>query len=53
MVLPGMGRRKQMLCHLFLSKPDNAAISGKASPGALTIGECNGYYSEHEQKKRP
>jgi len=33
-VLPGMGRRKQMFCHLFLSEPDTAAISGKASPGA-------------------
>jgi len=38
-VLPGMGRRKKMLCHLSFSEPDTAAISGKASSGAETIGE--------------
>jgi len=48
-----LGIRKKMLCHLFLSKPDSAAISGKAFPGAETIGECNGSDSEHERKKRP
>ena len=40
-VLPGMGCRKKMFCHLFISEQDTVAFSGKASPGAETIGEWN------------